>query len=337
MRLGLWMIVFAVLWKVVGSGVLQTVAEKLKGPSVAAFLLYLETGRVVPPETAATEPQQTLAAVATETTVPQTTVETTVPQTTAEQRLPVAFTKEEGVLVDMSNATRYAVDLEQLVTRPVNWDLTQGGPKVLIVHTHATESFTKAGESYEESGNFRTLNEGYNMVRVGEVLAQVLGSYGIEVIHDRTLHDYPSYNGSYNASRKTVERYLQQFPDLALVLDVHRDAVELADGRQMDTSAQVNGRESARLMLVMGTDAGGLHHPRWQENLTVAAQLHAQLERSAPGIMRQLYLRRERFNQDLLPGMLLVEVGAAGNTLPEALTAAEALGHAIGALRYGTN
>ena len=89
--------------------------------------------------------------------------------------------------------------------------------------------------------------------------------------------------------------------------------------------------------MVMGSDAGGLHYPAWQENLTVATQLHACLEGSAPGLMRPLYFRKERFNQDLLPGMLLVEVGAAGNTLAEALVAAEALGHAIGAMRYGTN
>ena len=273
-----------------------------------------------------------------ETTVPEITVpETTVAQTTAPVKLPVSFSQEDGRLVELSNATHYGVELAQLVTKPLRWDLTEGGAKVLIVHTHATESFTKEGESYEESGNFRTLNESYNMVQVGAVMAQVLRSYGIEVIHDRTLHDYPSYNGSYSASRKTVEGYLAQYPDIALVLDVHRDSVELESGRQMDTSAQVNGKESARLMLVMGTDAGGLHHPQWQENVALAVQLHAQLERTAPGIMRQLYLRKERFNQDLLPGMLLVEVGAAGNTLAEALTAAEALGHAIGALRYGTN
>ena len=324
-QMGLWMVAFAVLWKLAGGGGLRAMTETLKEPSVAAFLLYLETGRRVSAETAPTTEVTTEPAP------------TTAPTETAAPKQPLQFAKEDGLRVELFNATSYGVDTQQLVTKSISWDLTEGGPKVLILHTHATECYTRVGEKYAESGEYRTLDEGYNLVRIGEAVAQVLESYGIQVIHDRTLHDHPSYNGSYTASRKTVEKYLQQYPEIALVLDLHRDAVELSNGRQMDTTAQVNGKEAAQLMLVMGSDAGGLHYPAWQENLTVATQLHACLEGSAPGLMRPLYFRKERFNQDLLPGMLLVEVGAAGNTLAEALVAAEALGHAIGAMRYGTN
>ena len=327
MQMGLWMIVFALLWKAVSGGGLQAVAQKLREPSVAAFLLYLETGRVVPVETASTAPS---AAAPTQPSAAPT-------ETTAPSKQTLRFAREDGLRVELFNATAYGADMEQLVTEPLRWDLTEGGPKVLILHTHATESYTKAGETYAESGEYRTLDAHYNMVSVGEALKAVLESYGIQVIHDCTLHDHPNYTGSYNASRKTVERYLQEYPGIELVLDLHRDAVELSNGRQMDTSAKVSGQESARLMLVMGTDAGGLNHPSWRENLKVAAQLHAKLEGDSPGLMRSLYLRKERFNQDLLPGMLLVEVGSAGNTRAEALVAAEALGHAIGAMRYGTN
>lgn len=333
------MIAFAVVWKLLSSGILQPVAAFLGQPGVASFLMYLETGRVasVPataPTVSTTVPTE--AATVSVTVEPTVAVMATEPPTEP-PRVPVTFTPEDGALTDVFNATRYAADAAELVTRPLAWDLTQGGPKVLIFHTHATESFTKNGESYVESSQYRTLDEGYNMVRVGEELARVLESYGIGVIHDRTLHDYPSYTGAYNSSRKAVQNYLEQYPDIALVLDVHRDAVELSNGAQMDTSAAVNGQESAQLMLVMGSDAGGLTHPQWQENLALAVKLQSQLERTAPGLMRPLYLRKERFNQDLMPGMLLVEVGAAGNTLQEALVAAQALGHAIGALRYGAN
>ena len=329
MQMGLWMIVFAVLWKAVSGGGLQAVTQKLKEPSVAAFLLYLETGRVVPLETEPTT-QPTAAAPTRLPTAPPT-------EATAPPKQPLQFAPEDGLRVELFNATSYGADMHQLVTKPLRWDLTGEGAKVLILHTHATESYTKAGESYAESGSYRTLEEQHNMVSVGEALKRVLESYGIGVIHDRTLHDYPNYTGSYNASRKTAERPLRENPGIVLILDLHRDAVELSNGRQMDTSAKVNGQEAAQLMLVMGSDAGGLTHPAWRENLAVAVQLHAQLEGDAPGLMRPLYLRKERFNQDLLPGMLLVEVGSAGNTHAEALAAAEALGHAIGAMRYGTN
>ena len=89
-------------------------------------------------------------------------------------------------------------------------------------------------------------------------------------------------------------------------------------------------------MLVIGTNAGGLNHPNWEENLAVGLKLHTLLERMAPGITRPVNLRTQRFNQDLLPGALLVEVGAAGNTHPEALRAAEVLAQAVAALAKGT-
>jgi stage II sporulation protein P len=84
-------------------------------------------------------------------------------------------------------------------------------------------------------------------------------------------------------------------------------------------------------MLVMGTN-----HDNWEENLSLGVKLHAQLERQAPGIMRKLCLRPQRFNQDLCPGALLVEVGAAGNTRAEALRAAYQLAQAVAALSRGT-
>ena len=329
-RFGLVVIVFAVVWKLMGSGMWEPVADLLSRPRVASFLMYLETGRVASVQE--TLPMQTIAPTLAVVATEPATVPTTQPP-----RVTVTFSAEEGALTEVFNATRYGVDAGALVTQPLSWDLTQEGATVLIVHTHATESFTMDGEQYVESSKYRTLDERYNMVRVGEELAGVLESYGITVIHDRTLHDYPSYTGAYNSSRKAVEGYLKENPGIVLVLDLHRDSVELSNGSQMGTTATVNGKEAAQMMFVMGTDDGGLVHPRWRDNLALAVMLQTRLEQTAPGLMRPLYLRRERFNQDLLPGMLLVEMGAAGNTLQEALQAAQALGHAIGALRYGAN
>ena len=173
------------------------------------------------------------------------------------------------------------------------------------------------------------------MLSIGERVTQVLSQYGITAIHDRELHDYPEYTGAYNHSREAAQYYLQKFPSIQLILDLHRDALE-QNGQQLRTSATVNGQPSAQLMLVMGTDAGGLSHDGWEQNLSLGLKLQLQLEQQAPGITRPTALRSQRFNQDLLPGALLVEVGAAGNTHEEALIAAEQLAHAIGALAKGT-
>ena len=114
-----------------------------------------------------------------------------------------------------------------------------------------------------------------------------------------------------------------------MVLDVHRDAVEDRAGFPAALTANIDGEEYARLMLVVGTDEGGLPHPDWQENLANALKLQALLNRSAPGLCRDLDLRTERFNQHETPGSLLVEVGASGNTLAEALRSARILGNAL--------
>ena len=89
-------------------------------------------------------------------------------------------------------------------------------------------------------------------------------------------------------------------------------------------------------MMVVGTDDSGNYHPNWQENLSLALKLTAQLEQTNPGICRPIDLRAERFNMDLTAGSLLVEVGAAGNTHQEALIAANALAQSVLEIAKGT-
>ena len=173
------------------------------------------------------------------------------------------------------------------------------------------------------------------MLSIGERVVEVLAQHGISAIHDRSLHDYPNYNSAYSNSREAAQYYLNRYPTIQLILDLHRDALE-SGGKQLRTAAQVDGASAAQLMLVMGTNAGGLSHQNWEQNLSLGLKLQCQLERQSPGITRPMALRSQRFNQDLLPGALLVEVGAAGNTHREALLAAEQLAHAIGALSRGT-
>ena len=246
---------------------------------------------------------------------------------TTEATLP-SFSDAEDL--ELYYASTETPDIPALLAAPLEWNLRAEEPTVLILHTHTTESYTRETESYRESSAWRTADEGYNMVSVGDTVAAILEESGISVIHDRTLYDYPSYSGSYTRARKAIEDYVNQNPGILLILDLHRDAA--GEGRnQMRTSAVVDGERSAQLMLVMGTN-----YETYEENLSLALKLHAQLESQCPGITRPLQLRAARFNQDLCPGALLVEVGAAGNTHPEARRAAEQLAKAIVALADGT-
>ena len=197
------------------------------------------------------------------------------------------------------------------------------GPQVLIVHTHGSEAYTMpAGEEYESSGENRTLDNNYNVVRVGEEIAAVLAEYGIATVHDRTLYDYPQYNGAYGRSLEGIESYLEKYPSVSFVLDVHRDAITDAQGQIYKVISETEAGGAAQLTLVMGSDGSGLSHSGWRENLKLAVAVQQRLLEKHPTLMRPILLRNSRYNQHATAGSLLVEVGAAGNSLDEALLAA---------------
>lgn len=233
----------------------------------------------------------------------------------------------EGVgELDIRNETSYQVDLSELPGLP-EMDET---PVVLIMHTHGSESYRDP-----ETTGYRTQDETKSVIAVGEAIGAVLEDAGITVIHDKTLCDYPEYTGAYNRSRTVIENNLLEHPEIDLVLDIHRDAVENTDGTQMRMACTLEGEEAAQLMLVVGTDAGGLEHPGWQTNLSLGAILQMRLTAQYPDLMRPLNLRTERFNQDLAPMTLLVEVGASGNSLSEAKLGAEAFAKALSGVLLG--
>ncbi|MBR5537719.1 MAG: stage II sporulation protein P [Clostridia bacterium] len=220
------------------------------------------------------------------------------------------------------NETDYAIDLPSLLRRDSPVTLGGEGVQVLIMHTHGTEAYTPSeAHPYTPSGEYRTTDSDANMLRVGREIADILNSRGVAAVHSTTLNDYPAYNGSYNRALKDIQHYVAQYPTVRLVIDVHRDAIAAGDS-YYKTAAEVDGQQTAQLMFVTGTDAGGLSHPDWRDNLTFQAQLHDRLNSLYPGIMRPMSIRASRFNQHVRTGSMLVEVGACGNTLEEALAAA---------------
>ena len=326
LRVGSAVILSALLLRLGSAGAFRPLVDFLTQPHIANFLIYLETGRIV----RFSASDGAFALFSPESPEPVFAEE----ETTASAALPV-FTAADAEQIGIRYNCPLRPDLQALMARPLTWDLTGDEPSVLILHTHATESYTRsAGEVYQESAAFRTLDERYNMISVGDRLAELLEAGGVRVIHDRTTHDYPSYSGSYSHARAALDGWLEQYPSIRLVLDIHRDASGDNDS-QMKTYAAVDGRDSAQLMLVVGTNASGTNHTGWEENLALALKLQTQLERSAPGICRDINLRAQRFNQDKSPGALLVEVGAAGNTHAEAITAAEVLARGILELKHG--
>lgn len=249
---------------------------------------------------------------------------TTAPSNIVEQTLTgsdsTAYVSADGVYA--RNYTDYEVDLTKLEPSPVVLRDTEE-PQILIIHSHTTEAYAMDGtDIYTESGTARTTDNYYNMVRVGEAMAEVFRAAGFGVVHDTELYDYPAYNGAYTRSGAAIEAWLEQYPTIQIVLDVHRDALEAEDGTVYKTAAEVNGEKVAQCMLVVGTDAGGQTHDNWRQNLALAVEVQHQVNADYPTLARPIVVRSSRFNQQLTPGSLLVEVGTHGNTLQEALAAA---------------
>ena len=290
-----------------------------------AFFYYLNTGQVLQPQTtggtaaspAASEPE------AEERELPvlrfRDLPAEEPPQVPAGSSAPLSFTAEEAAAITVGGNCTLDYDKEALLLAPLDAPPVTDGPQVLIVHTHSTEAYTiEPGWEYEETEPCRTLDPDHSVLRLGQEIAAILEDRGIAVLHDTTINDYPAYTGAYDRMAATIQAYLDAYPSIRMVLDVHRDAFENADGTQGGTAE--DGR--ARVMLVVGTNQGGLDHPNWQGNLSFALKLEALLNREYPDLTRGISLCTQRYNQNLTPLSLLAEFGAAGDTLDEALAAA---------------
>lgn len=205
-----------------------------------------------------------------------------------------------------------------------------GEPQVLIMHTHATESYEPyERDFYDASFNSRTTDRSMNMAAVGDKIAEQLEAAGIGVIHDTTLHDYPSYNGSYDLSRETVRKYLDEYPSIKVVLDVHRDAIERESGERIAPLAAIDGKNAAQVMIICGCDDGTMNMPDCMKNLRFACLLQRQMESDYPGLTRPVLFDYRKYNQDLTTGSILIEMGGHANSIEQAEYSGELVGKSL--------
>lgn len=341
-------IVPKILWAIVGFIVLRMLCSWLLGshwqlfaqPEVAAYLLDEEkpvslqtpavtTEPTTQPITFPEEPEEDLPPA---TQPPEPLV---MPEVPDEQ---YSLSTEDASLIEINYAAQRKPDIEALLTQPLHWDLTSEEPSVLIFHSHGTEAFiTSDGYTYEEEGGeYRTTDDSCNMLSLGDELVRLLEAAGIHAVHDRSYYDYPDYLASYDNARIGLQEQLERYPTVKLVIDLHRDSAERSDGTQWATECTVNGEDSAQIMLVVGTDSY-YTHPNWEKNFGIALKLQTIMEKAHDGVTRPLDLRKQRFNQDLSTGAIIVEVGAAGNTYREAMNGISVLAEAIILMAKGTN
>lgn len=227
------------------------------------------------------------------------------------------------------NDTNEIIDENELLSSPLPH--TEDLPLVLVVHTHGTECYADTSFSsvdvdgnhgfYTDNTQTRTTDTNSNVVAVGEVFCMTLAEYGIPTIQCRIMHDKDDYNSAYSNSRKSILEYLEQFPSIRYVIDLHRDSLGGNGDKKIKTVAE-KIENTAQVMLVAGCNGNGVVYPNWKENLSVALKYKKVMDNKYPSLSRPIYLRYSRYNLDVTVGSLLLEVGSCGNTLDEAVNAA---------------
>lgn len=220
--------------------------------------------------------------------------------------------------------------LEQCEKEPNIYVHIDDEPLVLIMHTHTTECYeNEASDSYSSENPQRTTELDKSVVAVGEAIAEKLEENGIGVIHDRTIHDYPNYTGAYDRSAETVINYLEDYPGIKIVIDVHRDAIE-TDGTRYAPVAEIGGKTAAQVMIIVGN----LNVPQYRYNLRFASRLQSKMETLYPGLTRPILLAERNYNQELTKGSVLIEIGSGANSLDEAIYSGELVGVSLAELLY---
>ena len=239
----------------------------------------------------------------------------------------------------INNATGYSPNTVELINRQLGSSYqplsSNNGPLVLIIHTHGTEAYSQNGAisfSSDEQNYARTSDTEKNVVAVGRALADELIKNGIPTAHCTVLHDSVQYKDSYARAEETVKRYLQEYPTIKLVIDVHRDSIVKSSGEVVRPVTEYDGQAAAQVMCVVGSSWAGDECPNWENNLSLALQLRRALNSECESICRPPFLKGNTYNQELAPYSLLLEVGSQGNSLEEALASAKLVGQKLSAI-----
>ena len=215
--------------------------------------------------------------------------------------------------VKIRNETDYKLTNE--VLDPSKLEINKDN--IIIYQTHSCESYTASEKyQYKQTGNFRTTDKNFSVIRVGRELTEQLKSYGYNIIHDENYHDYPSYTGSYTSSLNTVTKLLEENKNTDIVIDVHRDAV--GDNKYAPT-VKIGDEYAAQIMFVVGGNGSSIPHPKWQQNLKFAIKVQQKANEMYPGLLKPIILRESGYNQQVSKAASLIEVGATGNTLDQCL------------------
>ncbi len=219
-----------------------------------------------------------------------------------------------------TSITSDLLDASELLAKDMSLEESDDeNPQILIYHTHSQEGYADSVD-----GDSST-----TVVGVGEYLTELLTEqYGYKVLHHTGEYDVGDRDHAYTNAAPAVEKLLEEYPSIQVVIDLHRDGV--SEGTHLVT--EINGKQTAQIMFFNGIshtttlgDISWLPNPYIEENLAFSLQLQLAAAEYYPGFTRKIYIKGYRYNMHYVPQSLLIEVGAQTNTLEEAMNAMEPL------------
>ena len=187
--------------------------------------------------------------------------------------------------------------------------------KIAMYSTHSDESYVPSdGESSKL--------ENAGIYDVGESLAESFEKLGVDVEYSKeTFHPHDA--GAYRRSRRTAEELLKDSPDA--LLDIHRDAIP---AEQYET--EVDGEDVSMVRLFVGRS-----NPNGDENKAFAQQIKAVADEEYPGLVKDIYIGKGNYNQELYPRALLLEMGTHEIEKEKAMASTDYIADVISQVLYG--
>lgn len=228
---------------------------------------------------------------------------------------PSATGKEETSLKADKGSPHKEVKMEEIKI--------SGDPQVIIYHTHSTESYLP----YKESNYHRVQEEG-TVRDVGNVLEEELKKQGINVVHDKTVHDRPSYNESYGRSLNTVKGLMKKYPTAKYIIDLHRDAA--ASSAKEGKTLNIGGEKTAKYSLVVGRG-----NENYSELYSFAKKVSQKSESLYKGFGGAIIEKEYRYNGFVSSKAILLEVGNNKNKIEESRACAGYFAEALAEIIKG--
>ena len=184
---------------------------------------------------------------------------------------------------------------------------------------------THSDESYIPTDGTESINGQGGIYDVARHFRDELQNLGIDVILDESTH-LPHDSGAYRRSRQTAERLLQKRPDA--IIDIHRDGIP----DKNEYICTIEGDPASQVRLLVGKS-----NQNSEVNREFAKQIKAVADKKYPGLIKDIFIGKGNYNQDLSPNAILLEFGTHTLSKERVLESTEHMANVVSTALYGSN